>query len=799
METYEYQTFSDLFVDIVNRHAEKVFIDTVGGDECYTYSEFGKRVFSISEVLLKQGVSSGEPVLLCLSNSPDFFAFFSAVILAGGVPVLSNPAYTTSEIAHICESAAANYAIADNDKAAMLEELKGVRIIPTSFFGALNRLSKENPDAIGLPALEPHNTAYIIYSSGSTARPKGCLVSHANLVGVLQSMIRAYALPDDCVHLCVLPVFHASALYRNILIPFAQGAKTVIANDFDVEQFWGWIDTYSIGFVQTVPAILRSLLDHPSIPSQSARQSLQYIGSASAPLQTHTIELFEERFSIPIAQGYGLTETTCGTCFNDPRRGGRKLHSVGKPIDIATVAILDDSGAPVATGEIGEIVISGPLVVTNYLNNGENRSHKVVGGRLYTADLGRLDEDGYLTIESRKTDMIVRAGFNISPREIEDALATLEGIEGATVFSIPHQSMGEDIIAYVHCADGANPKEKDLRKALKDRLAPYKIPTRILPFESSYSTQNFKISRSGFRRHYLEHRKALLNEKKHHASSTTRKSHPEKPRAFLWDDIVYLRPLMDADTKSSIYLDNIMDPGAQYFTYSGRFPQSEKSIQEYWESVSPPDHIVLAICDMKTDNYVGNISLRIDWIPRIAEFGRMIFKEYQSQPYSEHALRLVMEYAFDDLKLKRLWGGGSNPTSVPTLVRLGFSHEGTLRRHHFLRGEWRDQFLFGILDSDFKSIKNGHRPNFAHKRLPDGAEDILTQIKTIFAETFDIAPEDITPATSSFDIPAWDSLGMVTLWNLLEEHFRVPISSSDMVCITCVGDIMVMLSDKINS
>lgn len=786
-----YRNFGDFFAATIGRYAGKSFMGHVNGECDFTYSQFGERVEFAASRLLEHGLFPGERVVLYLSSGSGFFAAFCATLLAGGVPVLCNPTYTVTELTDVVRRTAARFVTA-------AEPLEGAGIplvLPAEMF--------LDGQPIGIPSAWPErsleDSAYIIFSAGSTAQPKGCVISHRNLLAELFSMERAYALPNECVHLCVLPMFHASALFRNLLIPFSQGTRIIVAPAFDVERFWKWIGEFNVGFVQLVPAILRALVESGIEPSTGVLASLHYVGSASAPLPVALLERFEERFGVRVGQGYGQTEATCGICFNDPRIASRPLGSVGRAIDVAELKIVDDAGRELPVGITGNIVVSGALVMQDYLDGVDLTGRPIDGNVLHTGDIGSLDANGYLFIEGRKSDMIARAGFKVSPKEVETALMELPGITEAVVFGVSQDMLGEDIIAYVRSMSGTL-NETGLRRALKVNLAPYKIPSRIFLMQDSYSEKDFKISRAMYRRRYLDDR-AQMTEKTCGGTAriAERRSNPEKPRAFLWDEAVYLRPLMESDLQSKIYLDNIMDPGVQFYTYSGRFPQSEWMIRDYWTGVKAPDHLVFAICDMETDQYVGNIALRIDWVARIAEFGRMIFRQYQRGPWSEHALRLVIGYAFEELKLTRLWGGGANPASVPSLLKLGFTLEGSLRRHHFLRGEWRDQFMVGMLDSDWVGIKNGRRPESTGALEPTYSPDLLRQIIELVADCFDMDPAELDAKSGPEIIPGWDSLGTVLLWNFLEERFRVLITSSDMISFTNLGGMAVMLARKLST
>jgi len=227
------------------------------------------------------------------------------------------------------------------------------------------------------------------------------------------------------------------------------------------------------------------------------------------------------------------------------------------------------------------------------------------------------------------------------------------------------------------------------------------------------------------------------------------------------------------------------------------FPQNEVQMRKFWDSLQPPDAAAFAICSAADDRHIGNILLRVDWISRNGEFGRLMFRSCGDGQCSDDAMRLLMHYAFRDLGLRRLWGQGANPSSVPSLVRLGFVLEGRLRKHVFRRGALHDVFAFGMLDSEFEALERGERPVTAVDRRIALQADQQKRLYDVVAEAFGVDAGSVTAATSPADIRRWDSLGTVRLWNLLEERFGVDITPSDLVTVTCVGDIAAMLAAKL--
>lgn len=781
-------TFSELFEQSIRSFGPLRFIVPADDGDVFTYQKFGAMVHRMARRLVEMGLAPNRRIAILLPNGAPFFAVFSAVSLAGSVPVLCGPATTNEELLKMCLQAGVTALITTGVDAERRGKLDGIEVIEISAIDV-----EKKPERAFAPAKQdPDAVAYIIFSGGTTGKPKGCMVSQRNMASELFSLRRTHGLPNECVHLCVLPLHHASALYRSLLIPFSQGSTIVIAREFAVAKFWDWIDQFAVGFVQVVPTIITVLLEHPKNPTARARESLHFIGSASGPLNASTITKFEKRFGVLIAAAYGLTEAACGVFFNDPRNPARRVDSVGRPIDIARVIIRDESGNPLPPNNLGEIVISGPMISMGFLEKDDSEG-RLVGDTLYTGDLGYFDDNGYLVIEGRKVDFIHRSGFKISPREVEEALNDLPHLHSAAVFGVPQPILGEDVIAYVRWDDAAPFREHALRQALRGKLAPYKIPSRIFRITDGFSSEDFKQSRSFYRSAYLEKRQQLLATPQRRVRG---KPHPGKPHAFLWGETVYLRPFLEADQKNSIYLSNLTNPEVHQLTHSGRFPQNETMVKAFWESLKPPNGLAFAACDLATDTHIGNVILKIDWIARSAEFGRFFFREYQNPLYAQESLHLVMQYVFEDLCLDRLWGGGANPASLPSIIRLGFILEGRMRKHDFMRGERRDKFIVGMLADEYRDIKNGGKParRTQHYDVP---EDIMKALGEVLADAFAIDPSIVTSLTSPAEVTGWDSLGLIVLWNILEEKFQVTLESSDMVAVTCVGDIALAIESKL--
>ena len=784
-----YSNLNTLLLDVFEKYSDSTLFLSANKEYGLTYRDVKERVSSCSRYIDKLNIKE-ERVLVALGNSPDFFIVFLSLLISNIQPVILNPGLSGKEVSDIGLQVETKWLITDVPE--ILSELKekeaGFNLVN------LSEIKSYQGGQVSLPArrLSTKNIAYIVFSSGSTGRPKGVCISEENMLFEIEAMNRAYNFEENKNHLCVLPLYHASALYRSVFLPFINGCTVVMANGFEKDKFWTQIEEYDIRFVQVVPTILWSLLSINEKPSAKVKENLKFIGSASAYHPPELVDKFENEIDIPLAQGYGLTETTCGAFLNHP--DGRTLdsrYSVGKPLEGTKVRIVDEKGVALSPGQTGEVIINGPHVTSGYLNSDEQDGKRIHGDELSTEDIGYLDEKGFLYLIGRKSEIIHRGGYKITPSEVERVILKYPGIKNVIVFGVPHELLGEDIVAYVDL-EGEN-DEGAIRVFIGQTLPRHMVPSRVIDKPEEFLVRGVKISRAKLKENYLKENPRTSGNAG--ADSQVQVNAHHNPRAFKYNDTVYIRPLMEADVQSDIYRDNIMNPEVQFYTYSGRFPQSEFEINRYWSTVHLPDAMAFAICDAKTDEYVGNLALRIDWVARLGEFGRMIFLDYQYRPYSIKSMELLLQYAFDDLRLHKLFGGGANPRSVPSLVRLGFQIEGRLKKHHFLKGEWRDIFHVGLLREDYELQKRENN-NSRRKELslPD---HIYTPVKDCMNRAFGTPVENIYSFTSPADIKEWDSLGMVALWSMLEEKFAIKLSSSDMITVSDVTDLVFLIDEKI--
>lgn len=774
------------FQDVCDRFGDSPFLTVPGQGQHLRFAETGRAWRQAAGIFSSHGINRGDMVFVLVGNDVAFLTAFGGLLTLGAIPVVVNPATAPADVSAMAAMLGPSCrAVVGANAVSGLAFLDAKALQPEALKG--------KPESGPGPAKALEDVAYVIFTSGSTGVPKGTIITHGNVLSELEAMRQAYRLTAGDPHLCVLPIFHASALFRNLLLPLTLGARVTLVSSGDPEAFWKHVQDAGAAFVQLVPSFLARLVASPAAPDGPV--ALKYVGTASAPCPVETIRRFEERFGILVVEAYGLTETTCGAVMSPPSAQERKLGSVGRALPGVTVEVLDAKGRALPAGQEGEIRISGPTVSPGYVR-GSSASGKLVAGSIMTGDLGMFDSDGFLFIHGRKTDLIYRSGFKIAPQEVEAHLMAYDGVETAVVFGVPHDALGEDVMAVVRPAPGVDLQETALRRSLEGRLLRYKIPTRILVDGAGavLSTETLKVSRARVRERFLAARSASGAPVQSGVKTEVR---PVKPRAFLVGETIYLRPLTEADIEDPEYWDNIMTREYVWYACTGRFPQSEASIRGYWaEAVKAPNNVAFAVCDLETDERVGNMTLVIEWVSRTAEMGRFFFKKNQHAPYSIEAVRLAMRYCFEDLKLHRMWASGANPSSIPGFLKNGWVYEGRMRSHDLLGGRWRDLFIMGILEEEYFSLKAG-KPLKKHSASLHDPE-ILEKVIAAAAEAFNMPEDAMSGETSPRDVPLWDSLGEVLFWSLLEERFGVPLLADDMVLAMCLGDLAILLEGKLS-
>jgi long-chain acyl-CoA synthetase len=343
--------------------------------------------------------------------------------------------------------------------------------------------------AFHVPRREPHDTAVILYTSGTTGHPKGAELTHANMVGNAITCYDMFRPAFDGVEphggqhstLITLPLFHSTAQTTQMNAGLYGGFRLVLAPRFDPASVLDLFAREHIGLWIGVPTMYWALLQHArtaGIDPSGAAESLRLCASGGAPMPLEVLHEFERVFHVRILEGYGLSETAPVVAFNQLQRPS-KPGTVGLPVFGVEVRCFDEHDRAVGTGARGEVVVRGPNVMKGYYNNPDATNESKRGGWFRTGDIGLLDADGYLSIVDRKKDMILRGGFNVYPREIEETLLTHPAISLAAVVGVPDERLGEEIKAFVVLKPGIALDGEALIAWAREQMAGYKYPRLV--------------------------------------------------------------------------------------------------------------------------------------------------------------------------------------------------------------------------------------------------------------------------------------------------------------------------------
>jgi long-chain acyl-CoA synthetase len=479
----------------------------VHGKTRLTYQELDAKASQVAGALAARGIGPGDRVALSCPNLPYFPVVYYGILKAGAAVVPLNILLTEREIAyHLADSAARAYFCFEGTpelptgKAglAAFESTEGCEhfVLLTADPGAtspspatetLAEFTHRQPPAFTSAATSETDTAVILYTSGTTGQPKGAELTHSNMAHNALLANRLFGLHPHDVHLLTLPLFHSFGQTVQMNAGFAAGATIVLLSRFEAAAALEFMQAEQVTFFAGVPTMYHALLNCEDngrfdIATIAARMRIAVSGGAALPAEL--MRRFEERFGVPILEGYGLSETSPVATFNRvgrPRRPG----SIGLPAWGVEVRIVKDDGSQAKPGEPGEITIRGHNVMKGYFRRPEATAAAIdPQGWFRTGDIGVRDAGGYLYVVDRKKDMIIRGGFNVYPRELEEVLLTHPEVSLAAVVGVPHPSHGEEVKAFVVRAPGAAVTEADLIAWCKQTMAAYKYP-RIVEFRDS--------------------------------------------------------------------------------------------------------------------------------------------------------------------------------------------------------------------------------------------------------------------------------------------------------------------------
>ncbi len=484
-------------------HASRPFIETEDGG-IIRYEDMLERTARLANALVRLGVTPGDRVAAQVEKSADTIMLYLACLRAGAVYLPLNTAYTAAEVGYFIDDAEPRLFIVDpvrTDRVAGIAAKAGAALV------ALN--DEDGGSLVGLAAKESasfnnaergaDDLAALLYTSGTTGRSKGAMLSHDNLSSNARALVEAWRFSRDDVLIHALPLFHTHGLFVATNVVLTAGASMLLQSRFDPDRIASSFPRATV--LMGVPTFYVRLLQHPGVNREST-QGMRLFVSGSAPLLSQTHEAWRERTGHAILERYGMTETNM--IASNPYSGERRPGTVGFPLPGVEVRIADpDSARPVDQDQIGMIEVRGPNVFKGYWRMPEKTAKEFrEDGFFMTGDLGTIDPDGYVQIVGRNKDLIISGGYNIYPKEIEQEIDRLEGVTESAVIGLPHPDMGEGVAAVVVRRPGASIDGAAILGTIASRLARFKHPRHVVFIDELPRNTMGKVQKNMLRERY---------------------------------------------------------------------------------------------------------------------------------------------------------------------------------------------------------------------------------------------------------------------------------------------------------
>ena len=468
---------ASLLTESASREGEQVAVKL--DDVELSYAQLDGASAHVAGLLAEHGVSDGDRVGIMLPNVPHFPVCYYGVLRAGGVVVPMNVLLKRREVAFYLSDSGAKLVFAwegfaEDARAGAEEAGAECVIVSAEEFEQLVGRASPRPEVADL---DEDRTAVILYTSGTTGTPKGAELTHANLLRNAQIARTLFEVEERVITLGALPLFHSFGQTCSMNATVAGAGTLTLIPRFEPDKALEIIQRDRVNVFQGVPTMYGAMLHLPEREKYDT-STLKLCASGGSAMPVELMRDFEEAFGCKILEGYGLSETSPVASFNHPDRE-RKPGSIGTTVEGVEMRVVDDEDNELPQGEVGEIVIRGHNVMKGYWNHDEATAETIRDGWLHTGDMAKVDEDGYFFIVDRKKDLIIRGGYNVYPREIEEVLYEHPDVREAAVVGVPHDEYGEEVAAAVALKDGADASAEQLRDYVKERVAAYKYPRKV--------------------------------------------------------------------------------------------------------------------------------------------------------------------------------------------------------------------------------------------------------------------------------------------------------------------------------
>lgn len=478
----------------------------ISEDTTLSYAELNAAANQVANGLIQAGIQKGDTVGLSCQDVANFPLVYYGILKAGAVVMPLNVLLKAREIAYhlqdadakayFCQEGSPELPIGEMGHTAFQEVdscqhfflMTNNPAAPSPYEGVqtLSMMMRNQPTTFETVMTEPDDTAVILYTSGTTGKPKGAELSHMNMLLNARLTDTMYERRDHDVHLISLPLFHSFGQSVQLNAGIYNRATLVLLPRFSPDAALRLMDQENVTIFAGVPTMFWAILNYAGADKydlQKISRNLRVCCSGGAAMPVEVMRAFEEKFNVKILEGYGLSETSPVATFNRMNRPG-KPGSIGLPVWGISVRLVNKDDQDVGVNELGEIVIRGHNVMKGYYKRPEATADVMRGGWFHTGDIGRCDEEGYIYIVDRVKDMIIRGGFNVYPREIEEVLMTHPAVSLAAVVGMPHERHGEEVKAYVILKEGVTVTEVELVAWSKQNMADYKYP-RVIEFRES--------------------------------------------------------------------------------------------------------------------------------------------------------------------------------------------------------------------------------------------------------------------------------------------------------------------------
>lgn len=481
-------TLGELLESRVAAAPDKLFLFNEADGRHFTFAEFDAAVNRAGRLLESHAIRKGDAVSLLMPNGAEYVIAYFACWKIGAIAGPVNSLLKAHEIEFVISDSESKALLIHSDFLPTIEsirkDLPTVQVViqfddeaaATKDLTGNNDQRSENS---GVSDINLDSEAIIIYTSGTTGKPKGCLLTHGNLIANARQISEWLGFASDDRLLSVMPLFHMNAVSVTTMSALYAGGSTVVCQKFSASRFWQIISDFQITSFGSVATMLSMLLTkYPEgIPRDLKTDQLRFAMCGSAPVPAEVLKHFEEIFHCLVIEGYGLSESTCRSTFNPPnerRRAGSCGQAIGNEI-----RVVNEEDREVADEELGEIVLRGENILKGYYRNDEATATAFRGGWFHTGDIGYRDADGFFYIVDRKSDMIIRGGENIYPREIDEVLYQHAAVAAAATIGVPDSLYGEEVVAFIVAKAGRVVTEEELIAFCRERLADYKCPKTI--------------------------------------------------------------------------------------------------------------------------------------------------------------------------------------------------------------------------------------------------------------------------------------------------------------------------------